>query len=72
MLAPNNWWGAASGPMSACNPGGTGCGEGDLNTARAATEIATSAAPYEEIPRLDLAAIAGAAGHRQEAANCSR
>ena len=26
VLAPNNWWGAASGPMSACNPGGTGRG----------------------------------------------
>jgi LysM repeat protein len=46
--------------------------EGDLNTARAATQIATSAAPYEEIPRLDLAAIAGAAGHRQEAARILR
>jgi LysM repeat protein len=46
--------------------------EGDLNTARAATQIATSAAPYEEIPRLDLAAIAGAAGHRQEAARIVR
>jgi hypothetical protein len=33
-----------------------------------ATQIAVSAAPYEEIPRLDLAAIAAAAGHRQEAA----
>jgi hypothetical protein len=42
--------------------------EGDLNTARAATQIAASAAPCEEIPRLDLAAIADAAGHRQEAA----
>ena len=46
--------------------------EGDLNTARAATQIATSAAPYEEIPRLDLAAIAAAAGHRQEAARIVR
>jgi hypothetical protein len=46
--------------------------EGDLKTARAATQIATSAAPYEEIPRLDLAAIAGAAGHRQEAARIVR
>jgi hypothetical protein len=46
--------------------------EGDLNTARAATQIATSAAPYEEIPRLDLAAIAAAGGHRQEAARIVR
>jgi len=46
--------------------------EGDLNTARAATQIATAAAPYEEIPRLDLAAVAGAAGHRQEAARILR
>jgi LysM repeat protein len=46
--------------------------EGDLNTAREATKIATSAAPYEEIPRLDLAAIAAAAGHRQEAARILR
>jgi hypothetical protein len=46
--------------------------EGDLKTARAATQIATSAAPYEEIPRLDLAAIAGAAGQRQEAARILR
>jgi LysM repeat protein len=46
--------------------------ERDLKTARAATQIATSAAPYEEIPRLDLAAIAGAAGHRQEATRILR
>jgi LysM repeat protein len=46
--------------------------EGDLNTARAATQIATSAAPYEEIPRLDLAAIAATAGHRREAAQIVR
>ena len=46
--------------------------EHDLNTARTATQIATSAAPYEEIPRLDLAAIAAAAGHRQEAARIVR
>jgi nucleoid-associated protein YgaU len=46
--------------------------EGDLNTARTATQIATSAAPYEEILRLDLAAIAAAAGHRQEAARIVR
>jgi hypothetical protein len=36
------------------------------------SKIATSAAPYEEIPRLDLAAIAAAAGHRQEAAQILR
>jgi hypothetical protein len=46
--------------------------EGDLNTARTVTQIATSAAPYEEIPRLDLAAIAAAAGHRREAARIVR
>ena len=46
--------------------------EHDLNTAQAATQIAASAAPYEEIPRLDLAAIAAAAGHRQEAARIIR
>jgi hypothetical protein len=46
--------------------------EGDLKTARSATQIATSAAPYEEIPRLDLAAIADAAGHRQEATRIVR
>jgi hypothetical protein len=46
--------------------------EGDLKTAREATKIATAAAPYEEIPRLDLAAIAAAAGHRQEAARILR
>jgi LysM repeat protein len=46
--------------------------EGDLKTAQTATQIAASAAPYEEIPRLDLAAIAAAAGHRQEAARILR
>jgi hypothetical protein len=46
--------------------------EGDLKTAREATKIATAAAPYEEIPRLDLAAIAAAAGHREEAARILR
>jgi hypothetical protein len=45
--------------------------EGDLNAARTATQLAALAAPYEEIPRLDLAAIA-AAGHRQEAARIVR
>jgi LysM repeat protein len=46
--------------------------ENDLKTAGQATKIATAAAPYEEIPRLDLAAIAAAAGHRQEAARILR
>jgi hypothetical protein len=36
------------------------------------THIAASPAPYEEIPRLDLAAIAAAAGHRQETAQIIR
>jgi hypothetical protein len=46
--------------------------ENDLKTAQAATQIAALAAPYEEIPRLDLAAIAAAAGHREEAARILR
>jgi hypothetical protein len=41
--------------------------DGDLGQARAAAELAALAAPYEEIPRLDLAAVAAAEGHAREA-----
>jgi nucleoid-associated protein YgaU len=40
---------------------------GDLGRARAAAELAALAAPHEEIPRLDLAAVAVAEGHEREA-----
>ena len=40
---------------------------GDLPTARLAAETAALAAPYEEIPRLDLAAVAAAEGRHAEA-----
>lgn len=40
---------------------------GDLTTARLAAETAAMAAPHEEIPRLDLAAVATAEGHHTEA-----
>ncbi len=40
---------------------------GDLPLARLAAETATRAAPHEEIPRLDLAAVANAEGHHGEA-----
>jgi uncharacterized membrane-anchored protein len=41
--------------------------DGDLRQARAAAELAALAAPHEEIPRLDLAAVAAAEGHEREA-----
>lgn len=40
---------------------------GNLRLARLAAETAALAAPYEEIPRLDLAAVADAEGHHNEA-----
>ena len=40
---------------------------GDLQLARAATETALLAAPYEDTPRLDLGAIVAAEGDRQAA-----
>jgi hypothetical protein len=40
---------------------------GDLGQARAAAELAALSAPHEEIPRLDLAAVAAAEGHEREA-----
>jgi len=39
----------------------------DIKRARAAAEIAQLAAPYEEIPRLDLVAVREAEGHLEEA-----
>ncbi|NLI85120.1 MAG: hypothetical protein GX440_06950 [Propionibacterium sp.] len=42
---------------------------GDLQAARAATETALLAAPYEDTPRLDLAAVVAAEGD-QQAAEC--
>jgi nucleoid-associated protein YgaU len=44
-----------------------GLKDGDLGRARAAAELAALAAPHEEIPRLDLAAVAAAEGHDREA-----
>jgi hypothetical protein len=41
-------------------------------TARAAAELACLVAPYEEIPRLDLAAVAEAEGHHTEAERIAR
>ena len=45
---------------------------GDLPTARIAAETAALAAPYEEIPRLDLAAVATAEGHHGQAQHIIR
>lgn len=46
--------------------------ERDLPVARFAAEIAALAAPYEEIPRLDLAAVAAAEGKHRESAKILR
>ena len=40
---------------------------GNLPVARAAAETAILAAPYEEIPLLDLATVAAAEGHNDQA-----
>ena len=45
---------------------------GDLAAARLAAVTAALAAPYEEIPRLDLAAVATAEGHHAEAQHIIR
>ena len=45
---------------------------GDLATARAAAQIARDAAPDEETPRLDLAAVAAAEGNHTEAEHIAR
>lgn len=42
---------------------------GDLRTARLAVEIARLVAPHDEIPRVDLAAVAAAEGNQAEAAH---
>jgi hypothetical protein len=39
---------------------------GDIAAARAAAQLAQLAAPYEEIPRLDLVAVRAAEGHLEE------
>ena len=39
---------------------------GDLTAARAAAQLAQLAAPYEEIPRLDLVAVRAAEGHLED------
>ncbi len=41
--------------------------QGDLQSARAATEVALLAAPYEDTPRLDMAAVLAAQGDRDGA-----
>lgn len=41
---------------------------GDLAAARAAAEVAVGAAPYDDVTRLDLAAVTAAEGDRSEAA----
>jgi len=46
--------------------------DGDLARARAAAELAGLAAPSEEIPRLDLAAVTAAEGNAREAARIVR
>ena len=45
---------------------------GNHPMARAAAELACLVAPYEEIPRLDLAAVAAAEGHHGEAERIAR